>query len=143
MKSREQIYEFMNGYTLGVISTISGDGAPSAAIVGFGQTKDLEILIGTNNSSRKYKNMLSNPKVAFTIGGKTAETIQLEGTARELLPEELHIIKENYWLKNPHAEVHHTNPSERYFMITPTWLRYTDLRVNPWDITELPRLDTV
>ncbi len=137
MKNREDIYEFMNSYTLGVVSTINDDDSPSAAIVGFGQTKDLHILIGTDNSSRKYKNMKLRPKVAFTLGGNTDETIQINGSARELLPEELHIIKENYWLKNPHAEVHSANPGERYFIITPTWLRYTDLRVKPWDITEL------
>jgi general stress protein 26 len=137
MKSRQQIYDFMNSYALGVISTINKDGSPCAAIVGFGQTKDLHILIGTDNSSRKYKNIKSDPRVAFTLGGATAETIQLEGKARELLPEELPIVKENYWLKNPHAEEHHANPGERYFMITPTWLRYTDLRTTPWDVTEL------
>lgn len=137
MKSSERIYEFMNSYKLGVISTVNQNGLPNAAIVGFGQTKDLQILFGTDNSSQKYKNLQSNPAVAFTFGGATAETIQLEGSARELLPEELDIIKENYWQKNPHAEAYHANPGERYFIITPTWLRYTDLRVEPWDITEL------
>lgn len=137
MKSREQIYEFLNSYNLGVVSTIDEAGLPNAAIVGFGQTKDLQILIGTDNSTRKYKNLQSNPHVAFTVGGETAETIQYEGTARELSPEELHIVRENYWQKNPHAEAHSKNPGERYFIITPTWIRYTDLRVDPWDVTEL------
>jgi general stress protein 26 len=106
MKSREQIYEFMNTYMLGVISTISQEGLPGAAVVGFGQTKDLQVLVGTNASSRKYQNLKSNPHVAFTIGGKTAETIQIEGVAHELPPDEIDVVKENYWQKNPHAEVY-------------------------------------
>lgn len=137
MKSHRQLYEFLDGCKLGVISTVNDDGTPAAAVVGFGQTEDLQILIGTDNSSRKYKNILRNPAIAFTVGGETPETIQLQGSARELSPDELHIVKDNYWRKNPHAEVHHKNPGERYFVITPAWLRYTDLRPTPWDITEL------
>ncbi len=137
MKSREQLYEFMNSCTLGVISTVSEDKLPHSAIVGFGQTKDLKVLFGTDNSSLKYKNLQSDPHVAFVIGGENAETIQLEGIARELKPEELDVVRQNYWQKNPRAEVHHKNVGERYFIITPTWIRYTDLRVEPWDITEL------
>lgn len=137
MKSSEQLYDFMNSYTLGVISTVSADGLPHSAIVGFGQTKDLEILIGTDNSSRKYQNLKADPHAAFVLGGETSETIQLEGIARELETEELDIVRRNYWQKNPHAEVHHSNPGERYFVITPTWIRYTDLSVSPWDITEM------
>jgi uncharacterized pyridoxamine 5'-phosphate oxidase family protein len=137
MKTREELYEFMLSYTLGVISTIGEDKAPHSAIVGFGQTKNLEILIGTDNTSRKYKNLILNPRAAFVIGGTTAETIQFEGIARELRADELDLIRQNYWKKNPHAEKHHKNPTERYFILTPTWLRYTDLRVDPWDITEL------
>jgi len=94
-------------------------------------------LFGTDNSSLKYKNLQADPHVAFVIGGETNETVQIEGTARELKPEELVLVSENYWQKNPHAEVHHKNTGERYFIITPTWIRYTDLRVEPWDITEL------
>ncbi|HVX23982.1 MAG TPA: pyridoxamine 5'-phosphate oxidase family protein [Candidatus Saccharimonadales bacterium] len=137
MKSVEEIYDFMNSYTLGVISTINKDGLPSSAIVGFGQMKDLAILFGTDNASRKYANLKQNPHVAFTIGGETAETVQVEGRARELDSEELHLVRDNYWQKNPHAKVHHQNPSERYFMITPSWIRYTDLRVDPWSVTEI------
>lgn len=137
MKTHSQLYDFMNSYSLGVISTINEDSLPNSAIVGFGQTKKLEILIGTDNSSRKYKNLKSDPHVAFVIGGETSETIQYEGIARELTPEELDTVRQNYWQKNPHAEVHHKNPGERYFIITPTWIRYTDLSVEPWDVTEL------
>lgn len=137
MKTREQLYEFMDSYSLGVVSTVSEDKRPHSAIVGFGQTKDLEILFGTDNSSAKYRNLQAYAHVAFVIGGKTGETIQLEGIARELDSEELELVRNCYWQKNPSAEVHHKNPGERYFIIKPTWLRYTDLRVVPWDITEI------
>jgi len=137
MKTHEQLYEFMNTYSLGVISTVNKDGSPHSAIVGFGQTKDLEIVFGTDNSSAKYKNLQVDQRVAFVIGGETPETIQLDGVARELASDELNIVRQNYWQKNPDAEVHHDSPGERYFIIKPTWIRYTNLAVEPWDITEV------
>lgn len=137
MKSRTDLYEFLNNYKIGVLSTVSSVGKPNAAIIGFGQTKDFEIIFGTENSSQKYQNLQRNQQVALTVGGDTAETIQLHGVARELTTDEIDIVRDNYWRKNPSSEKYHTNPAERYFIITPTWLRYTDLRVTPWDVTEL------
>ncbi len=136
MKSMHQLYEFLDGYKLGVVSTVNKQGLPNAAIVGFGQTDKLEILFGTDNTSRKYKNLTENQHVAFTIGGETAETIQYEGIARELAKKELDIVRNNYWQKNPYAEKNN-KLTERYFIVTPTFIRYTDLRVEPWDITEI------
>ncbi len=137
MKSKQELYDFMNNNSLAVVSTVTAEGNPSAAIVGFGQTKELELLISTDNTTRKYKNLQTNPRVAVAIGGTTPETIQLEGTARELKEDELDVVRDNYWQKNPHAKAYSDNPNNRYFIITPTWIRFTDLRTNPWSITEL------
>lgn len=137
MKTRAELYDYLNSQQLGVISTITSKGKPSAAVIGFGQTPELEIVFGTDNSSRKYQNIKNNPHVSFAIGGGTGETIQYEGTARELGEGELDLIANNYWNKNPHAKSHHQNPGQRYFIISPAWIRYTDVSKNPWDIVEL------
>ena len=131
MKSAEQINDFLNHYKLAVVSTVNEKGLPNAAIVGFGQTKNQELLFGTDNTSRKYKNLSKNQNVAFTFGGETPETIQYEGLARELSESELDLVRKNYWQKNPYAEKQHNNPAYRYFIVTPTLVRYTDLRTNP------------
>ncbi len=137
MKSHRDIYNFLNSYGLAVLSTINTEGLPHAAIVGFGQTQNLEILFGTDNTSRKYRNLKANPHIAFAIGGNTPETVQYEGIARELSESELRLVRDNYWKKNPHAEEHSRSEAERYFIVTPTWIRYTDLRIHPWDISEI------
>jgi pyridoxine/pyridoxamine 5'-phosphate oxidase len=137
MNLKDYIYNFLNVHPLAVMSTVQANGGPQAAVVGFGQTKDLEILIGTYNSSRKYKNLTMNSAVALVIGWDNGETIQYEGNARKLRSDELDLIRDNYWVKNPQAEAYHQNSGERYFIITPTWIRYTDLKVEPWDIKEL------
>lgn len=136
MKTTEELYEFLNSYQLAVVSTVNPEGLPSAAIIGFGQTKELELIFGTDNTTRKYKNLSHDKHVAFAIGGETPETIQYEGIARELDQSELDIVRDNYWNKNPHAAARSKIPTQRYFIVKPTWLRYTDIRTTPWDITE-------
>lgn len=137
MDLHDFFYDFLNKHPLAVISTIHPDGTPQAAVVGFGQTKELRILIGTDNSSRKYRNLKNNPHAALVIGWDDSETVQYEGTARELMPNELDIVRNNYWVKNPDAQVYSTEPGERYFIITPTWIRYTNLATEPWETKEL------
>jgi hypothetical protein len=137
MDLKDYFYNFLNSHLLGVISSIDSGGAPQAAVVGFGQTKNLELILGTDISSRKYKNLTTNPSVAFAIGWENGETVQYEGTARELTPGEINLVRENYWAKNPRAEGNNQNPGERYFIVTPKWIRYTDLKAKPWDIKEL------
>ncbi|HUA13468.1 MAG TPA: pyridoxamine 5'-phosphate oxidase family protein [Candidatus Sulfotelmatobacter sp.] len=136
MGTKEDLFAFLNSHMLAVVSTVDPSGAPEAAVVGFGQTKDLELVFGTENTSRKYKNIMGNPRVAFVIGWSDA-TVQYEGTARELSVEELQIIKDNYWKKNPRVKSRNVNPKERYFLVKPTWIRYTDLKTKPWNIQEL------
>ena len=137
MKTKEDIYEFMDKSVLGVISTIKEDGTPESAVVGFGQTKDLVIIFGTDNTSRKYANIKRTPNVSDVIGWENGETLQYEGTARELKDSEIDLVKESYWKKNPKAEKHQLIPSERYFLVEPLWIRHTDLKMQPWDITVL------
>ncbi|MDB5176235.1 MAG: hypothetical protein JWM81_1093 [Candidatus Saccharibacteria bacterium] len=137
MKGTDQLYDFLYSYKNGVLATVGSDGTPSSAIIGFGQTHDLELLFGTETTSRKYKNLTHNPHIAFTVGGETAETIQYEGIARELNESEYDVLLNNYWLKNPHAKKYHASPNQRYFTVAPTWIRYTDMRSGPSQITEL------
>lgn len=134
MKTAEELYDFLNATPLMVISTINADGTPEAAVVGFGQTKDLQILIGTNKTTRKYQNLMRDPHVALVIGWDKGQTVQMQGEARELGEHELDIVRDNYWVKNPHAQKHAANPDERNFIITPTWIRFTDVTTQPWDI---------
>jgi len=127
----QDIYDFLNDHELAVIATVSSEGMPESAVIGFGQTKHLELLFGTDNTTRKYQNLLTNPMVAVVIGWDEGRTIQYEGTARELAANELKIVKDNYWAKAPEAEAYADYPGERYFLVTPTWIRYTDTNTDP------------
>jgi hypothetical protein len=60
MEANIYFYNFLNSHKLAVISTVNEDTMPESAVVGFGQTKALELVIGTDNSFRKYKNLIKN-----------------------------------------------------------------------------------
>lgn len=103
-----------------VISTSGPDGQPEAAVVEFGETDDLELIFDTFTTSRKYKNLKTNPKVACVIGWDDDITVQYEGVAEEVRGDEA-----KRWDKEEEIT---------YFKITPTWIRYSDLTKHPWDI---------
>lgn len=137
MDDKQLILHFLQSKNLAVISTVDESGQPQGAVIGFGQTDALELIFGTFNSSRKYKNLLLDPHVAFTIGWDDSVTVQYEGTAREIQPDEWPIYAEMLFKKNAESEKYRDHPEERLFLVTPKWIRYSDLATEPWTIKEL------
>ena len=137
MDKKAFMLDFISQRGLATISTVDKNGKPEAAVIGFGQTENLEIIFGTDNASRKYQNIVANPSVALVIGWDDSRTVQLEGVARELTPDDLQLVKDTYWRKTPAAEKYHDDKGERYFLVKPTWIRYTDLSKKPWEVIEL------
>lgn len=73
---------------LGVVSTIGEDGAPESAVVYFDFDDKIGIYFMAQAESRKYKNILHNPKVAFAIySANPARTIQIKGEAGAITDE--------------------------------------------------------
>jgi uncharacterized protein YhbP (UPF0306 family) len=134
---KEQVLAFIKKQELAVISSINEKGQPEAAVIGFGETDDFELIFGTSNLSRKYKNIIANPKVALVIGWDEGITVQYEGEASELEGEELETFKNVYFTKNPDARKYEEEPDEAYFKVSPTWVRYTDLNQEPWELIEI------
>lgn len=137
MKNRDEILAFMQSKTLMTISSLNEKGTPQAAVVGVGVTDDFRLVFGTSNTSRKYKSITARPSVAAVIGWDGPETVQYEGEARELKGVEADELSELYFAHNPMARKFKDNPDQAYFVVQPTWLRYTNLASHPWDITEL------
>ncbi len=119
------------------ISTISPAGTPQAAVVGFGETESFQIIFGTSNTSRKYANIMADPHVALVIGWDGTQTIQYEGKARELSGDEMQVMSEIYFAKHIEARKYRELADQRYFVVEPSWLRYSDLAHYPWDIVEV------
>lgn len=127
--TQQDVFNFIHGKTYTVISTSGNNGQPEAALIGFGDTEDLELIFGTYNSSKKYKNLQENSRVAFVIGWDSSEytTVQYEGIATELFGDEQEKYVSLFHQKTPSSARYQSHPEQRYFKVTPTWIRYSDL----------------
>ena len=125
--TKEFLYNFIGQYNLAVISTLSNDNKPEAALVGFAVSPDLEIVFDTVTTSRQYKNILQNPSVAVVIGWDNETTVQYEGVATELSGDSAAYYKEIYFeVYKDGRERAETWPHIVHFKITPKWIRYSN-----------------
>ena len=134
---RQKILEVFSQHSLAVIATADKHGKPESALVGFNHLHSLEIIFGTFLTFRKYKNLLSNPQVAFVIGWDHQVTVQVEGAVYELSGTELTEMQEKYLEKYPKAHKYLHHSEERLFKVSPSWLRYTNLSSQPEEIFEI------
>ncbi len=138
MTDTEKIYEFIKGHDLAVLSTVTHDFLPESAVVGFSQKDDLELIFATSSKTRKYQNLLKNPRVAIVIGWDKGQTLQYEGEAVELKDETERREAINIHLsKMPSAAKFLNDSEEAIFKVIPKWIKYTDLSKDPWDVIEL------
>lgn len=120
-----------------VLAATKTDGTPDAAFIGFVCTDKLELVFGTSTRTRKYAALQNESRVAAVIGGQDKLTIQYEGTAEELSGEDLQTYREYYFEQNPAAKHFARDDTQRYFRITPSWIRYTNYNQGPPEIFEL------
>lgn len=137
MDKKRLILDFIKKQKLAVIATISSDGRPEDAVIGFGETPNLELFFGTYKTSRKYKNLRSNPHAAFVIGWENGQTVQYEGIAEEKNGEEAQPYKELYFAKNPGAQRYENHPDQTYFKVTPVWIRFSNVSIESEEVFEI------
>lgn len=133
MDQKKLISEYITTQVLGVVATVNESGQPEAALVAVTEVGSLELVFGTSNTSRKYRNLARNPHVAIVVGNdvQKAITVQYEGRAEELTGAELDRCRQLHIKKNPRSEKYARNPEQRFFKVTPTWIRYSDLGSKP------------
>jgi general stress protein 26 len=122
----EEVFKFMDGEKLGVLSTVGEDGSPESALMGVVATPELELIFDTVKSSRKYPNLKNNSHVAWVIGCSTEVTVQYEGIAEELEGEALAKYKKIYFAKFTDGPQRESWPGITYFVVRPKWVRYCD-----------------
>jgi general stress protein 26 len=132
-----ELYEFLAGHKLAVVGSISAEGAPQSALVGIGVSEDLEIVFDTLDSTRKYRNLTSNPKASVVVGWEGETTVQLEGEASLPVGEELTRYKSVYFSAWPDGVNRQDWPGLVYFVVRPRWIRYSDFDQRPPRIEEM------
>jgi general stress protein 26 len=135
MNKKQFLSHYIHNHMIGVLATISQNGTPGAAVMEFGDTKNLELIFDTLKSARKYKNLLHSPNVAFVIGWDEGTTVQYEGVATELHGKELVKYKNIMFAKSPDFQKWEKLPNITYFKIIPQWIRYSAMNKKPWEIT--------
>lgn len=136
MSDKKMIHDFLDSISHTVVATVNKQGNPEAATVGFGQTGELEIIFGTDKTTRKARNILSNNYVALTFNGPVS-ALQYEGRATLIEGEEKEMYAQIYFRKVPDAYKYYNLKNQIYFLVKPLWMRYTDHTSQPGKITEL------
>ncbi len=120
------VYKFIEARKYGVISSIGPSGEPQSALVGIAVSAELEIVFDTVKTSRKFPNLKADPRIAVVIGWEGEQTVQYEGVAVEPEDGELLRAKAVYFAAWPSGVERQKWPGIAYFLIRPTWLRYSD-----------------
>jgi len=129
--THNDLYAFMSGRKLGVLSSICQANTPQSALVGIAVTPNLEIVFDTVKNTRKYPNRKASPACSFVIGWDAEQTVQYEGQAEELQPPGLERYQQIYfkvWTDGPSRL---SWPGIVYFLVRPTWIRYSDFAQDP------------
>jgi pyridoxine/pyridoxamine 5'-phosphate oxidase len=134
--SPRTLAEFAATCDYGVVSSLSPDGSPQSAVVGFAITPALEIVFDTVSSSRKYRNLKARPECSIVIWNGSI-TMQYEGIAEEPTGADLDRYKEAYFKKLPDGRERLSWPGITYFVVRPKWIRYSDFTARPPLIEEL------
>lgn len=123
---RIALYSFIGRHKYGVVSSISANGTPQSALVGIAVSHELEIIFDTVKSSRKYPNLIQRPACSFVVGWDDEQTLQFEGNAFEPDQTELKRYQEIYFAAWPDGPSRMSWPGIAYFVVRPTWIRYSD-----------------
>ena len=138
-EAKKRIMDFMKENMLTVISTVDVDmNKPESAVIAFAQKDNFELIFGTKNTTRKYRNLQKNPNVSFVIGWDSdIGTVQYEGVAKELSGEESKLHSSILIAKNPRSEKFVNREDQRYFLVQPRWIRILDMTKIPDETFEI------
>ena len=136
----ELLYDLIRKHKLAVISTTAANGDPQSALVGIAVSPDLHIAFDTVSSSRKYANLKADPRISLVVGWDEEITVQYEGIAVEAEGETLGQAKSLYFATWPDGINRQQRPGMTLFLITPTWIRYSDFSSGRIEETSFPSI---
>ncbi len=134
--NRDKILKFLRRENLAVLS-YAENGQPKSSVVDYSEDEDLQIIFITLLKYRKYSLIKKNPRISLCIGGKNNITVQYEGIAKELTRLKFLPYLKYHIKKNP-VELKFSKMLEaKFFIIKPTWIRYSDFSAKPNEIFEI------
>lgn len=131
---RADVLAYIKAQRYAVVASASSEGTPQAAVVGIAVTDDFEIVFDTLSTTRKARNLLATPSVAFVIGGLLPgdeRSVQYEGRASFPVGERRAQFQAEYFKAFPDGRSRLSWPDITYVCVKPTWLRFSDFNVSP------------
>jgi uncharacterized pyridoxamine 5'-phosphate oxidase family protein len=129
---KDFLYDFISKHRYAVLSTVTTDGNPEAALVGFAVSPDLRLIIDTVRTSRKFSNLAQNSSVALVIGWENERTLQYEGRVIFQAGKEFNRMLELYLKAFPMAKEREKYWKDiAHFIVVPEWIRYSDFNEPP------------
>jgi general stress protein 26 len=119
------LVQFMRQSKLAVQASVTAEGAPQAAVVGFVVSDAGELFFDTSSESRKCQNLRRDPRLALVVGWDE-RTVQYEGIADEPAGDELARFKELYFASFPDGRERERWPDIAYVRVRPRWVRFSD-----------------
>jgi nitroimidazol reductase NimA-like FMN-containing flavoprotein (pyridoxamine 5'-phosphate oxidase superfamily) len=134
MEMREILEHLLSSQRLAVLAT-QMSGQPYTSLVAFAAAEDLkEILLATTRATRKFANLMADPRVSLLIDDRSneeadfgqASAVTVLGAAAEVLGPEREARLPLYLNKHPYLEEFVTAPTcalirvkvEKYIMVT-------------------------
>jgi general stress protein 26 len=135
--SRDEAFMYLKTLATAVLSTVSSDGKPSAAIIYFVVDERLNFYFLSKSDTTKAKNLKENHNAALTIiEFNSPRTIQAVGIVKEVERPEIYNelmtkisdenMENNKSLWPPPVHKLHKAGSLILYMFTPSWLRLAD-----------------
>jgi nitroimidazol reductase NimA-like FMN-containing flavoprotein (pyridoxamine 5'-phosphate oxidase superfamily) len=85
MVTHKEAFTFLNGHKLGVLSTVSENGAAWGAAIYFVVDDTLNFYFFTHIKSKKYNNITKHPQAGLTIADDAEQTtVQVSGKVTEV-----------------------------------------------------------
>lgn len=136
MVEKNLVAEVIKTNDLCVLSTVNSDGRSQSAVMAYTPWKENILLMNTEATTKKLKNIQTNPYVSVTIGGlKGDPALQLEGTASILAGTD-EVVAKKYMLSVNPKLADYFSPTGKFVAITYTWVRFSDFSSNPPQILE-------
>ena len=115
------------------LATADATGRPQAATIGVAVADGRELVFDTLDNTRKYANILTNPRVAVVVGWDDHKTLQLEGTVDVLAPggDDHERLVSRYLERFPEGHQRLSWQGIKHLRIRPTWVRFSDFSEGP------------
>jgi pyridoxine/pyridoxamine 5'-phosphate oxidase len=134
--TQDELLAFLRAHRILVQASVDEHGAPQAAVVGYAVSSELELVFDTLDSTRKYQNLVREPRCALVIGWDHERTLQIEGIADFPEGAELARLRDVYFEAYPDGRDRLAWPGICHVRVRPLWLRFSDFTVDPARIVE-------